>query len=126
MAYRRITGRVKFKVKTGDTVQIIAGKDKGERGRVIKVDRKRGTVLVEGLTKDKEGRAVPLNAVTKHRKPRNPADKGERMRVPAPLHISKIMVIDPHTNEPTRVGRRWEDRRLVRYSKRSGETIDVK
>lgn len=102
---------------------IIAGKDKGQEGRVIEVDPKRMTVLVEGLNRDKQGQAPPLNAVTKHKKPRTPQEQGEKVRIPAPLHISKVMLVEPDSEKPTRVGRRVEDGKLVRYAKKTGKTI---
>lgn len=117
--------KVKIKIKKGDMVEIISGKDRGQRGRVIRVIPEKLQVVVEGLTKDKEGRQVPLNAATKHKKPRGPQDKGEKLRVPMPLHVSKVMLVDPHGDKPTRVGRRIEEGRLVRYAKTSNETIDV-
>lgn len=117
--------RVKLKIKSGDSVMIIAGKDKGARGRVARVITKKMMVLVEGHDKDKDGNAVPLNAVTKHRKPRAVGEQGQRLRIAAPLHISKVMLIDPKTNEPTRVGRRTEDGKSVRFAKKSKETIDT-
>mgnify|MGYP001202586374 CR=1 FL=1 len=116
-------GKVKPKIKFGDRVLIIAGKDKGQEGRVIKVDPKRMTILVEGLTKDKQGHAPPLNAVTKHRKARGPQEQGEKVRIPAPLHISKVMLIDPESEKPSRVGRRIENGKIVRYAKSTGKTI---
>jgi large subunit ribosomal protein L24 len=117
--------KVKLKIKSGDSVMIVAGKDKGARGRVIRVMPKKMMVLVEGHEKDKDGNSVPLNAVTKHRKPRAVGEQGQRLRIAAPLHISKVMLIDPKTNEPTRVGRRIEDGKTVRYAKKSKETIDT-
>jgi large subunit ribosomal protein L24 len=117
--------KVKLKIKSGDSVMIIAGKDKGARGRVTRVITKKMMVVVEGNDKDKDGNAVPLNAVTKHRKPRAAGEQGQRLRVAAPLHMSKVMLIDPKTNEPTRVGRRTEDGKTVRYAKKSNETIDT-
>ncbi len=116
----------KLKLKTGDTVQIIAGKDKGARGRIIRVIPKKMMVLVEGHEKDKDGKSVPLNAVTKHRRARTATETSQRLRIAAPLHISKVMLIDPHSDKPTRVGRRIEDGKLVRYAKASNEAIDVK
>lgn len=118
--------RCKLKIKKGDIVEIISGKDKGQRGRVIEVMTQKQKVVLEGLTKDKEGKATPLNAMTKHRKPRNPQDQGERLRLPAPLHVSKVMLVDPHSDKKTRVGRRIEDGEIVRFAKASGETIEVK
>lgn len=114
----------KLKIKKGDTVEIIAGKDKGERGLVIRVLPDKMKVVVEGLTKDKEGKPIPLNAVTKHRKAQRVGERGEKMRVPAPIHISNVMLVDPMTNQPTRVGRRVEQGKLKRYAKKSGETVD--
>jgi len=117
--------RVKLKIKSGDNVMIIAGKDKGARGRVTRVITKKMMVVVEGHEKDKDGNVVPLNAVTKHRKPRAIGEQGQRLRIAAPLHMSKVMLIDPKTNEPSRVGRRVEDGKTVRYAKKSKETIDT-
>jgi len=121
-----VNPRIKLKLKTGDTVQIIAGKDKGAKGRIIKVLTKRMMVLVEGHEKDKDGNQIPLNAVTKHRKARTATEQSARVKMAAPLHISKVMLIDPHSGKPTRVGRRVEEGKLVRYAKKSNETIDVK
>lgn len=104
---------------------IIAGKDKGARGRVYKVMPKKMMVMVEGHEKDKDGNQVPLNSVTKHRKPRAVGETGQRLKIAAPLHVSKIMLIDPKTDKPTRVGRRIEDGKSVRYAKKSNETIDT-
>jgi large subunit ribosomal protein L24 len=118
--------RVKLKLKTGDAVEIISGKDKGARGRIVKVLTKKMMVLVEGHEKDKDGNSIPLNAVTKHYKARTATEQSQKMRVAAPLHISKVMLIDPHSDKPTRVGRRLEGDKLVRYAKKSNETIDVK
>jgi large subunit ribosomal protein L24 len=116
---------VKLKLRQGDNVMVIAGKDKGARGRVAKVMPKKMMVLVEGHDKDKDGNNVPLNAVTKHRKPRAVGEQGQRLKMAAPLHVSKVMLIDPKTDEPTRVGRRVEDGKSVRYAKKSKETIDT-
>lgn len=119
----------KMKIRTGDSVLIIAGKDKGQRGRVIRVIPERRMVVVEGLTKDKEGKAAPLNAVTKHRKGRPGVQAGDRIRVAAPLHSSKVMVIDPLTDTPTRVARKVEKQKggkatIVRVAKKTGNTLD--
>lgn len=114
----------KMKIKTGDTVLIISGKDKGEKGRVIRVNREKQTVLVEGLKKDKEGHPQPLNAMIKHRKAVQ-GQPGEKIRRSAPLHVSNVMLIDPHTDTPTRVGRKLEGDKLVRFSKKSGKIVDV-
>ena len=104
----------------------MAGKDKGQKGRIVKVLTKRMMVIVEGHEKDKDGNQIPLNAVTKHRKARTATEQSARIRISAPLHISKVMLVDPHSGKPTRVGRRLEGGKLVRYAKASNETIDVK
>jgi large subunit ribosomal protein L24 len=80
------------KIKSGDTVQVIAGKDKGKRGRVLKVLPADEKVLVEGV-----------NKVTKHRRPTQQNPKGERRRQDAPIHVSNVMLVDPETSQPTRV-----------------------
>jgi large subunit ribosomal protein L24 len=80
------------KIKSGDTVQVIAGKDKGKRGRVLKVLPSDEKVLVEGV-----------NKVTKHRRPTQQNPKGERRRQDAPIHVSNVMLVDPETSQPTRV-----------------------
>jgi large subunit ribosomal protein L24 len=64
-----------------------------------------------------------LNAAIKHRKAKFQGQKSARVRIPVPIHISNLMVLDPKTGEPTRVGRRKEDGKLVRYAKKSGELI---
>jgi len=64
-----------------------------------------------------------LNAAVKHRKARQQGERSVRLRIPKPLHISNVKLIDPSTNEPTRVGRRVEDGKLVRYAKKSNKTI---
>jgi large subunit ribosomal protein L24 len=85
------------KIRSGDLVQVIAGRDKGKRGRVLKVLRKEERVLVEGV-----------NRVFKHRRPTQQNPKGERRQQDAPVHISNVMLVDPETSQPTRV--RFEDR----------------
>lgn len=112
-----------MKVKKGDTVQVIAGKDKGLTGKVIQVFPKRERVLVEGvnrITKHVKAGATARGSVT-----------GGIETHEAPVHISNVMVVDPETKEPTRVGFRTEtvtrdgkERTVrVRYAKRSGKDI---
>lgn len=101
-----------MKIKTGDEVKVIAGKDKGEQGTVLSVDPKKGRVVVEGV-----------NMVTKHNKPDGFTFQGSLEHVEAAFDVSNVMLLDPSTNEPTRVGYRFEDGKKVRYAKASGETI---
>lgn len=114
---RKKNKRKKLHVKKGDEVRIIAGNDKGRQGRVLAVFPNRERVLVEGI-----------NMRVHHDKPTQQNPQGGRIEREAPVHISNVMVIDPTTGEPTRIGRkRIEDDaggRWVRYSKKSGEIIE--
>ena len=102
------------KIKSGDTVVVIAGKDKGKRGRVRAVVNKTDRVIVEGV-----------NMVKKHARARSAQQQSSIVEREAPLHISNVMLVDPNTNEPTRVTfRRRENGSLVRVGKRSGEDIE--
>jgi large subunit ribosomal protein L24 len=106
--------RKKFKIKSGDKVIVIAGKDKGKVGKVLKVLRDEEKVIVEGV-----------RVVKKHLKPSQKYPEGGIIEKEAPIHISNVMLVDPKTNQPTRVGIKFlEDGRKVRYAKRSGEIID--
>ena len=114
---------VKLKVRSGDTVVIISGKDKGEVGFVAAVSPKEQKVIVLKNNDENPDQPLPLNAAIKHRKARTQGEKSARIKIPVPIHISNVMVIDPKTEKATRVGRRIEDGKLVRYSKKSGETL---
>ena len=103
----------KLKIKKGDQVMVITGESKGQKGRVLEVNRDKDRVLVEGI-----------NMVSKHTKPNSKAPQGGIIKKEAPVHISNLMVIDPTSGKPTRVGRKLNDKeKLVRYSKKSGEEI---
>jgi large subunit ribosomal protein L24 len=103
----------KLHIKKGDTVSVIAGEAKGQKGRVLEVDREKSRALVEGV-----------NLVSKHTKPNAKAPQGGILKKEAPVHISNLMVIDPASGKPTRTGRRLNEKnKLVRYSKKSGEEI---
>ncbi len=94
-------------------VSVIAGEAKGQKGRVLEVDRDKNRALVEGI-----------NMVSKHTKPNAKAPQGGIIKKEAPLHISNLMVIDPTSGKPTRIGRKLNEKdKLVRYSKKSGEEI---
>lgn len=107
----------KLHVKKGDNVKIIAGNDKGREGRVLAVFPAKERVLVEGI-----------NMRVHHDKPTQDNPQGGRIEREMAVHVSNVMVIDPTTGEPTRIGRkRIEENgggRWVRYSKKSGEIID--
>jgi large subunit ribosomal protein L24 len=103
----------KLKVKKGDRVVVIAGRDKGKRGAVLRVIPDENRALVEGV-----------NVVRRHQK-QTPQQDGGIVSKEAPIHISNIALEDPSGGEPTRVGYKFlDDGRKVRVAKRSGETID--
>jgi large subunit ribosomal protein L24 len=101
----------KLKIKKGDKVIVISGANKGATGEVKLVIPKENRAIVEGV-----------NMVKKHIKATqdNPGGINE---MEAPLHISNLMLVDPKTGKPTKVGRKLVDGELVRYSKKSGEII---
>jgi large subunit ribosomal protein L24 len=107
------------KVRRGDTVQVIAGKDSGKQGRVLRVDPKKGRVFVEGL-----------NIVKRHQRPRSLKDTqrggkvGGVIEKEAPIHISNVMVMDPRDNKPTRVRiERTDEGRRERVTVLSGQKL---
>jgi len=103
----------KIHIKKGDTVFVNSGEDKGRQGRVLEVIRKSDRALVEGI-----------NLVSKHTKPNAKSPQGGIIKKEASVHISNLMLVDPSTGKPTRIGRKMtDDNRLVRYSKKSGEEI---
>lgn len=122
---KKANKRIKQKLKTGDQVVIITGKDKGERGYIAAVWPKDQKVTVLKENEENPDQPIPLNAVVKNRKARREGEKSQQLRLPAPIHVSNVMVLDPKTGEATRVGRRLEGNRLVRYSKKSGELLDL-
>jgi len=122
---KQLSKHVKLKVRSGDKVMIIAGKDKGEIGFVAAVSPKEMRCYVLKENDENPDNPLPLNAVIKHRKRRTEQERSARIKIPSPIHISNLMVLDPKTNQPTRVGRRLEDGKLVRYAKKSGATIEV-
>lgn len=105
----------KIHVKKGDTVYVLSGKDKAKTGEVLAVYPKTGRVLVEGV-----------NIVAKHKKPRGMNDLSGIFEEEAPIDSSNVMLVDPKTGEPTKVGYRFnENGDKVRYAKRSGNDIDI-
>ena len=100
-------------IKTGDKVRVIAGKDKGKEGSVKKILAAENRVVVEGI-----------NKIKKHQKPNNANPNGGVIDTEAPISASNVMLIDPSTNEPTRVGYKFVDGKKVRVAKKSGKTLD--
>lgn len=111
---RKHNKQPKLHIKTGDTVKVIAGDDKGKTGKILSVNREKKRAIVEGL-----------NMVTKHIKPTATNPQGGIEKKEAGIHISNLMLVDPATGEATRTGRKaGENGKLVRYSKKTGEVIN--
>jgi large subunit ribosomal protein L24 len=103
----------KLHVKKGDTVIVITGDNLGSKGRILEIDRKTEKAIVEGV-----------NLIRKHTKPNSKHPQGGIIEKEAPVHISNLMLVDPKTGKPTRIGRKLNaEGKLVRYSKKSGEEI---
>ena len=103
--------RLMLKIKKGDTVKVIAGKDKDKEGKVIAVNAKKNTVTVEGI-----------NMVTKHTKPSMQNQAGGIVQEEAAIDVSNVMLL--HNGQPTRVGFKFVDGKKVRFAKSTGEVID--
>ncbi len=108
-----------MRIRTDDQVQIIAGKDSGKQGRVLRTNPKKETVYVENLNMIKRHqRAQPSPSG------QGPGVEGGIIEKEGPIHVSNVALVDPKDNRPTRVGiRKTEDGQSQRFSKRSGEVI---
>ena len=100
-------------VKRGDKVRIIAGKDKGKDGKVLRAYPEKQRVMVEGA-----------NMIKKHTRPSTKNQQGGIMTVEGTIHVSNVMLLCPTCNEPTRVGRRREGDAKVRVCKKCGKDVD--
>ena len=100
------------KLKSGDRVVVLTGRDKGKEGEILRVNPKDGRAIVSGV-----------NMVTRHQK-QSQQTQGGRIPMEAPIQISNLAIVDPKDGGPTRVGFRMEDGKKVRFAKKSGETID--
>ncbi len=118
MASSRTSHRT-LKVRSGDRVQVMAGKDRGKRGRVLRVEPAAQRIYVEGL-----------NMVKRHMRPQQVADTQRGQTVggvierEGPIHASNVMLIDPKDDKPTRVGIERENGKRFRVAKRSGTRLD--
>lgn len=101
-----------MKIKKGDKVQIMAGKDRGKQGEVLRVIPVAEKVLVKGV-----------NVMKRHMRAKREGEKGERIEKEVPLHVSNVMLVCPHTNKPTRIGYKIEGGEKIRMSKKSGKAI---
>ena len=103
----------KLNIKKGDTVVVIAGKDKGKTGKVLQTVAIANRAVVDGI-----------NIVTLHRKPRSQTDRGGIIKRPAPVQISNLMVVCPVCGKATRVGRKVVDGKNARICKKCGVSLD--
>jgi len=105
---------VKYKIRKGDKVAVISGKEKGKTGEVLRILREEARVLVQGV-----------RMVKRHTRP-SPGNPGGIVEKEAPIHVSNVALLDPKSGKPTRVGFKILDGgRKVRVARRSGETIDL-
>lgn len=103
-----------MKIKKGDNVMVISGKDKGKAGKVLQVFPQDGRIVVDGV-----------NTTVKHAKTRKEGEKGQKIDYFGPISASNVMLIDPKSGKPTRVGYKlMEDGRKVRMARKSKETIE--
>jgi large subunit ribosomal protein L24 len=105
--------RVRLHVARGDTVRVVRGDDKGKEGKILRVFTKTGRVTIEGV-----------NIVKKHRKARRAEEQSQIMEMPAPVHASNVMLLDPKSGEPTRIRARIDtDGTKERISVKSGDAF---
>ena len=102
----------KLHIKKGDTVYVNAGNDKGKTGKVLSVIPEKDRAIVEGI-----------NMVSKHTKPNANQPQGGIIKREAGIHVSNLQLIDPASQKPTRIGRKFVDGKKIRYAKKSGEEI---
>ncbi len=111
--HQRNAERLKMRITKGDTVRVMRGDDKGKEGKVTRVYPKTGRVMVDGV-----------NIVKKHRKARRPEEQSGIIEMPAPIHVSNVMLLDPKGGAPTRLRARIdEDGTKERISAKSGDAI---
>lgn len=104
---------IKMKIRKGDYVQVVSGKDQGKKGDVLQVRRGTGRVLVQGV-----------NMIKRHTR-QAPGEPGGIIEKEAAIHVSNVALLDPDDGKPTRVGyKTLDDGRKVRFARRSGEIID--
>ncbi|MEA2479627.1 MAG: large subunit ribosomal protein [Thermoleophilaceae bacterium] len=108
-----------MRIRRDDMVKVITGKDSGKTGRVLRVDREKDRVFIEGM-----------NIQKRHQRPRTLRDvqrggeAGGIIEREGPIHVSNVMLLDPKTSEPTRIGSKREGGTRVRVARKSGEAID--
>ncbi|MCX6755586.1 MAG: 50S ribosomal protein L24 [Candidatus Nomurabacteria bacterium] len=101
-----------MKLKKGDNVIVITGKDKGKKGKIASVLVEKNRVVVEGL-----------NMMKKHQRPRKSGEKGQVISVSFPMHASNVMILDPKSGKPSKIGKKKVGDKMVRVAKKSGQEI---
>lgn len=101
-----------MKLKKGDNIVIITGKDKGKKGKIVHVLVSENKVIIEGL-----------NMMKKHQRPRKSGEKGTMKDKEMPIHASNVMIVDPKTDKGTRIGKKKVGDKLVRIARKSSQEI---
>ena len=101
-----------MKLKKGDNIIVIAGKEKGKTGKIVRVLVSKNRVVIEGL-----------NTVKKHQRPRKTNEKGSIISVAMPIHASNVMLVDPKSGRPTRIGKKKIGDKMVRIARKSNQEI---
>ena len=101
-----------MKLKKGDNVIAVAGKDKGKKGKIIRVLPKDNKVVVEGI-----------NILKKHQRPRKTGEKGQIMKIAMPMNASNVMILDPKTDKPSRIGKKQLGDKMIRIARKSNQEI---
>ncbi|MCE9585529.1 50S ribosomal protein L24 [Candidatus Nomurabacteria bacterium] len=101
-----------MKLKKGDNVIVVTGKDKGKKGKITRVLVTKNRVVVEGL-----------NMMKKHQRPRKSGEKGQMLDIPMPIHASNVMIADPKTGKASRIGKKEVGGKMVRIARKSNQEI---
>jgi len=101
-----------MKLKKGDNVIVVTGKDKGKKGKIVHVLVKENKIIVEGL-----------NMMKKHQRPRKSGEKGTIKSIEMPLHASNVMMLDPKTGKATRLGKKKVGEKMIRIARKSNQEI---
>ena len=110
---KKVKSTGKLHIRKGDAAIVIAGNDKGKKGKVLEVNTEKSRVIIEGV-----------NMITKHVKPSANNPEGGIEKTEAGIHISNVKLVDPSTGEPTKIGRKLNSEgKLQRFSKKTGEVI---
>jgi len=101
-----------MKLKKGDNVIVITGKDKGKKGKITRVLAEKNRVVVEGV-----------NTMKKHQRPRKSGEKGQVLSIAMPIHVSNIMIVDPKNGKGSRIGKKKVGDKMVRVARKSNQEI---